>query len=55
MLAAEFTSGGRVLKAVRYTLPGGKPAYYDEQGRSLKRFFLKSPLKFGAPVTSRFS
>jgi murein DD-endopeptidase MepM/ murein hydrolase activator NlpD len=55
VLAATFSSGGRVLKAVRYAVAGGKPAYYDAQGRSLKRFFLKSPLKFGAPVTSRFS
>ena len=55
MLAATFSNGGRVLKAIRYTVPGGKPSYYDDQGRSLKRFFLKSPLKFGAPVTSRFS
>ncbi len=55
VLAAEFTNGGRVLKAIRYTVPGGKPAYYDADGRSLKRFFLKSPLKFGGEVTSRFS
>ena len=55
VLAAEFTNEGRVLRAVRFTVPGGKPAYYDVQGRSLKRFFLKSPLKFGAPVSSRFS
>jgi murein DD-endopeptidase MepM/ murein hydrolase activator NlpD len=55
VLAATFSNGGRVLKAIRYTVPGGKPAYYDDHGRSLKRFFLKSPLKFGAPVTSRFS
>jgi murein DD-endopeptidase MepM/ murein hydrolase activator NlpD len=55
VLAAEFTNDGRILKAFRYTVPGGRPAYYDEQGRSLKRFFLKSPLKFAAPVTSRFS
>lgn len=55
VLAATFSNGGRVLKAIRYTVPGGKPAYYDDQGRSLKRLFLKSPLKFGAPVTSGFS
>jgi murein DD-endopeptidase MepM/ murein hydrolase activator NlpD len=55
VLAAEFTNGGRVLRAVRFTVPGGKPGYYDDQGHSLKRFFLKSPLKFGAPVTSGFS
>jgi murein DD-endopeptidase MepM/ murein hydrolase activator NlpD len=53
--AAEFENDGRVLKAVRFAVPGGKPGYYDEHGRSLKRFFLASPLKFTAPVTSRFS
>ena len=30
-------------------------AYYDAKGRSLKRFFLKSPLKFEPRITSRFS
>ena len=35
--------------------PGGKPAYYDAEGRSLRRFFLKSPLKFEPRVTSGFS
>jgi murein DD-endopeptidase MepM/ murein hydrolase activator NlpD len=55
VLAAEFSNDGRMLKAIRYTPPGGKPAYYDEQGRSLKRLFLKSPLKFAASVSSRFS
>ncbi len=55
VMAAEFANGGRVLKAVRFTVPGGKPAYYDEKGRSLKRFFLASPLKFAASVSSRFS
>ena len=33
----------------------GKAAYYDENGRSLKRFFLVSPLKFEPRITSRFS
>jgi murein DD-endopeptidase MepM/ murein hydrolase activator NlpD len=55
VMAAEFTNAGRALKAVRFTVPGGRPGYYDDQGRSLRRFFLKSPLKFAAPVTSRFS
>jgi murein DD-endopeptidase MepM/ murein hydrolase activator NlpD len=55
VLAAEFENDGRRFTAVRYEVPGGKPAYYDAEGRSLKRFFLKSPLKFEAPVSSRFS
>lgn len=55
--AAEFRNNGRTLKAIRFTLPGGKPGYYDEQGRSLRRFFLASPLKFilAPHVSSRFS
>jgi len=55
VLGAEFENDGRVFTAIRYVVPGGKAAYYDAQGRSLKRFFLRSPLKFEAPVSSRFS
>lgn len=55
ILAAEFVASGRQLRAYRYTPAGARPAYYDEQGRSLKRFFLKSPLKFEPRITSRFS
>jgi len=53
--AAEFVNAGRVVRAVRFTPSGGKPQYFDAQGRSLKRFFLKSPLKFDPVITSRFS
>ena len=53
--AAEFRNDGRLLRAIRFTVPGGKAGYYDEQGRSLRRFFLRSPLKFEPRVTSRFS
>ena len=55
ILAAEFVNDGRKLRAIRFTPDGGSTAYYDENGRSLKRFFLKSPLKFEPRITSRFS
>ena len=55
ILAAEFVNDKRKLQAIRFTPEGGSPAYYDENGRSLKRFFLKSPLKFEPRITSRFS
>ena len=55
ILAAEFANDGRTLKAIRFTPEGNAPGYYDEQGRSLKRFFLKSPLKFEPRITSRFA
>lgn len=55
ILAAEFVNDHRKLKAIRFTAEDGKPGYYDENGRSLQRFFLKSPLKFEPRITSRFS
>ena len=55
VLAAELVNEGRPIRAIRYTPPEGKPGYYDEQGRSLKRFFLKTPLKFDPRITSGFS
>jgi murein DD-endopeptidase MepM/ murein hydrolase activator NlpD len=55
ILAAEFVNDGRTLQAFRFAPDGGVPGYYDAEGRSLKRFFLKSPLKFEPRVTSRFS
>jgi murein DD-endopeptidase MepM/ murein hydrolase activator NlpD len=55
ILAAEFVNEGRHVQAFRYEVPGGKPGYYDAAGRSIRRFFLKSPLKFDARVTSGFS
>jgi murein DD-endopeptidase MepM/ murein hydrolase activator NlpD len=55
VLAAQFTNAGRDLEAVRYAEPDGRPGYYDAEGRSLKRFFLKSPLKFEPRITSSFS
>jgi murein DD-endopeptidase MepM/ murein hydrolase activator NlpD len=56
ILGASITVDGRRLQAFRWEDPAtGKAGYYDENGRSLKRFFLKSPLKFEPRVTSRFS
>ena len=56
ILGASITVDGRQLQAFRWIDPvTGKAAYYDEKGRSLKRFFLKSPLKFEPRVTSAFS
>jgi murein DD-endopeptidase MepM/ murein hydrolase activator NlpD len=53
--AAEFENEGRRVRAIRFTPPGALPGYFDEQGRSLRRFFLRSPLKFEPRITSRYS
>jgi len=56
ILAATFVADGKTHQAIRWENPDtGKAAYYDAEGRSLKRFFLVSPLKFEPRVTSRFS
>ncbi|WP_342375803.1 peptidoglycan DD-metalloendopeptidase family protein [Myxococcus stipitatus] len=54
VLAAQYT-GGLVgpKKVFRYVLPDGQPNYFQEDGASAKKTFLKSPLKY-AHVTSKF-
>jgi len=53
--AAELVNEGRHLVAFRFQPSGAPPGYYDSDGRSLKRFFLRSPLKFDPQVSSGFS
>jgi murein DD-endopeptidase MepM/ murein hydrolase activator NlpD len=55
--AAVLDNRGRRLTAVRFVGADGKPGWYDEHGQSLKRQFLKSPLRLEPDprVTSRFS
>jgi murein DD-endopeptidase MepM/ murein hydrolase activator NlpD len=56
ILGASFSNGGSVHRAFRWVHPAtGKAGYYDENGRSLKRLLLASPLKFEPRITSRFS
>jgi murein DD-endopeptidase MepM/ murein hydrolase activator NlpD len=56
ILGAAIDVDGRRHQAFRWQdQASGKAAYYDENGRSLKRFFLRSPLKFEPRITSRFS
>ena len=56
ILGATFEADGRDHQAFRWTSPeSGRASYYDAQGRSLKRFMLRTPLKFEPRVTSGFS
>jgi murein DD-endopeptidase MepM/ murein hydrolase activator NlpD len=54
ILAAEITSGGRTLTAIRLENERGESEYYDPDGRALGRRFLKYPLDFSV-ITSQFS
>ena len=56
VLAATFENDGRRVQAFRFHVPGEPEAqYFDENGRSMKRLFLRSPFRFEPRVTSRFS
>ncbi|HEX7086495.1 MAG TPA: M23 family metallopeptidase, partial [Vicinamibacterales bacterium] len=53
--AARLKNGTRELVGIRFQPEGKEPGYYDLEGRSLKRFFLRSPLKFDPSISSHFS
>lgn len=56
ILGATFVASGKAHHAIRWVHPEtGRAAYYDDEGRSLRRFFLVSPLKFEPRITSGFS
>jgi murein DD-endopeptidase MepM/ murein hydrolase activator NlpD len=54
ILAAQFVNEGRTYRAVRYVRPDGKTEYYTPEGVSLRKAFLKSPVKFSR-VSSTFN
>lgn len=55
IFAAEYDNGGKKYQALLFHDEFGRPAYYTADGKSLQKAFLRSPLKFAAPVTSHFS
>jgi murein DD-endopeptidase MepM/ murein hydrolase activator NlpD len=54
ILAAQFMHEGRTYRAVRYVRPDGRTEYYTPEGVSLRKAFLKSPVKFSR-VSSVFN
>jgi murein DD-endopeptidase MepM/ murein hydrolase activator NlpD len=50
ILAAELTMGKKRFSAFRF-----RNEYYDNNGKSLKKALLKSPLNFAARISSKFS
>ena len=55
ILAAEYNNAGHAYRAILFRGPTGAAAYYTPDGKSMKKAFLHSPLKFAAPITSHFS
>jgi len=54
ILAAEFISQNQSYRAVRYTSPKGDTNYFNENGVSMRKAFLRTPLKFSR-ISSRFN
>lgn len=52
--AAFFSNNGNLYKAFLHTDSNGITGYYDEDGRSLQKAFLKAPLAFSR-ISSKFS
>lgn len=55
LYSAEYNNAGLPYQAVLFRDPNGRVAYYAPDGKSLQKAFLRSPLKFSAPISSHFS
>jgi murein DD-endopeptidase MepM/ murein hydrolase activator NlpD len=54
IVAAEFSSQGRLLRALYFKDRDGRDGYYTAEGRNLRKVFLRSPLEFSR-ISSGFS
>lgn len=54
ILAARFTNRGKTYSAVRYTSKDGTTSYYNADGTSMRKAFIRTPVDF-ARISSRFS
>ena len=54
VLAAVFVNNGETYRAFRYTGKNGGAGYYDENGKSLQKSFLKSPVNY-SKISSHFT
>ena len=53
ILIAEFTNQGRTYQAVRFTHVNGQSDYYNPEGLSMRKAFLRAPVDFKR-ISSRF-
>ena len=54
IIAAEFINQGKSYQAVRYTDAANNTEYYSANGRSMRKAFLRTPVKFSR-ISSRFT
>jgi murein DD-endopeptidase MepM/ murein hydrolase activator NlpD len=54
ILAAEFENRGRIIRALRYSDGLGQTGYFTPDGRSMRKAFLRTPVKFSR-ISSSFT
>lgn len=54
ILAAQFKNKGQIFTGVRYENKKGEIEYYSEEGKNLRKTYLKSPVKYSR-ISSRFT
>ncbi len=54
ILAAEFINRGESYRAIRYTDAQGRSDYYDPDGDSMRKAFLRAPVEFSR-ISSNFN
>lgn len=54
ILAARFTNKGKTYTAVRHTTAQGTTSYFNANGESMRKAFIRTPVDF-ARISSRFS
>lgn len=54
IIAAEFTNRGKTYRAIRYVDASGHADYYTPDGHSMRKAFLRTPVKF-TRISSRFN
>lgn len=54
IIAAEFTNQGKTHRVVYYTNPKGESGYFDANGQSIRKMFIRAPVDFRR-ISSLFS
>ena len=54
IVAAEFVNQGRAYQAIRFVAPDGTSDYFDADGRSVRKAFVRAPVDF-TRISSQFN
>ena len=54
ILAAEFSTRGKILRAILFTDKNGRSQYFSDKGEAMQKTFLRTPVNFSR-ISSRFN